>query len=482
MKQQDFLLPAYNLIDEPELVFHPERENDKSAHPLKGLVNFGPYSRSLINNVVDPIRVASIFPHGQKQNILKILSELESHQTPKERKIYLIDFPGFSRVFGLRVVAANVPSHIELSQSLNDEMLNSERPHVVLAEKLNQAINALQKQRADFDVLLIYLPESWSNCFVVAGDEDFDLHDYLKAITATLGIPSQILRESKVLTYNCRASVMWRLGIALYTKAGGVPWKIASAPLDTAYIGLSYAVKKDIDQKTHFITCCSQVFDSDGAGLEFLTYDTDGYYVERDNPYLNHSEMRRLMTRSLALYQKRHNGRPPRKVVIHKSTEFKKSEIDGCFDAWKSSDGLELIQVQDEVSWLGILVNPPDYSKGEKKGKPNGYPCVRGSSLQLGGDEILLWTQGNAPSAVDGKNYFKEGKGIPMPLLLKRFAGHGTWDESCKSVLGLSKMNWNNDSLYDRLPVTMAFAKVLAQTIKHMPTPRPGPYEFRFFI
>ena len=125
-------------------------------------------------------------------------------------------------------------------------------------------------------------------------------------------------------------------------------------------------------------------------------------------------------------------------------------------------------------------MNAPN--KGEKKGKPNGYPCIRGSSLQLSGRELLFWTQGNAPAAVGGKNFYKEGKGIPAPILLRRFAGHGSWDDSCRSILGLTKMNWNNDSLYDRLPVTMAFAKVLAQTIKRMPTLRSGPYEFRFFI
>ncbi len=480
MKQQEFLMPAYNILEESDLVFHPERKTDKSKHPLKGLVDFGPYSRSLINQVVDPIRVATIFPFGQQKTVTNILSELQNRHLPKERRNYLIEFPGFSRVFGLRIVQAASSCNIELPKSLSSEILDIEKPHILLVEKINQAISVLQAQRTEFDILTIYLPEEWNKCFVVP-NEDFDLHDYIKAITATLGIPSQVLRESKILAYSCRASVMWRLGIALYAKAGGVPWKIADTPPDTAYIGLSYALKRDVDQKTsHFITCCSQVFDSDGAGLEFLTYDTDGYYVERENPYLNHSEMRRLMARSLNLYQKRHAGRVPRKVVIHKSTEFKESEIDGCFDAWKSSDGLELIQVQDDVSWFGLLINPP--VKGEVKGKPNGYPCVRGSSLQISGKETLLWTQGNAPSAVGGKDFFKEGKGIPMPLLLRRFSGHGTWDESCKSILGLTKMNWNNDSLYDRLPVTMAFAKILAQTIKRMPKLKSGPYEFRYFI
>jgi hypothetical protein len=43
-------------------------------------------------------------------------------------------------------------------------------------------------------------------------------------------------------------------------------------------------------------------------------------------------------------------------------------------------------------------------------------------------------------------------------------------------------MNWNNDSLYDRLPVTLRYASILAKTVKRMPTILPRPYEFRLFM
>jgi argonaute-like protein implicated in RNA metabolism and viral defense len=101
--------------------------------------------------------------------------------------------------------------------------------------------------------------------------------------------------------------------------------------------------------------------------------------------------------------------------------------------------------------------------------------------LQLGSRDVLLWTQGNVPMARE-KDFYKEGKGIPSPILLSRFAGHGSLDELCRDVLGLSKMNWNNYGLYDRLPVTMSYAKVLAQTVKRMPQLQSRPYQFRFLM
>ena len=76
----------------------------------------------------------------------------------------------------------------------------------------------------------------------------------------------------------------------------------------------------------------------------------------------------------------------------------------------------------------------------------------------------------------------KRERAFPPRSSQKSFAGHGAWDQACQDVLGLSRMNWNNDYLYDRLPVTMAYAQVLAQVIKRMPSVLPNPYQFRLFM
>jgi hypothetical protein len=110
----------------------------------------------------------------------------------------------------------------------------------VLAERLTQAIGSLETRRHEFDVLLILLPDRWSAGFWGGPDEDFDLHDYLKAITAARAIPMQIVQEGRALQYSCRCSVMWRLSIAMYTKAGGVPWKLADAPEPSSAMSTVY--------------------------------------------------------------------------------------------------------------------------------------------------------------------------------------------------------------------------------------------------
>ena len=65
---------------------------------------------------------------------------------------------------------------------------------------------------------------------------------------------------------------------------------------------------------------------------------------------------------------------------------------------------------------------------------------------------------------------------------LTQLGGHGTWDGPVQSILGLTKMNWNNDQLYDRMPITLQYASKLAATMKSMPIVSSRPYELRLFI
>jgi hypothetical protein len=471
-------LPAHGNLGEPLLLFHPDRLEDHSPHPLVGLTQYGPFSRSLINPVLDPIRLAVIAPHGEMERIRGFVAEFERQHQPRERKVYLPAFTGFRQIFGLRLLL-EPSAMLELSADLDDRLHSSSEPHQLLATELVRGLGQLQSQRNAFDIVLIYLPHRWHPAFEGPLGDDFDLHDHVKAVAAMRGIPTQLLLEDRALSYPCRASVMWRQSIALYVKAGGVPWKLASAPADTAYIGLSYSIRPQASAGRRFVVCCSQVFDSDGAGLEFLLYDTGEAVLERENPYLSRPEMRRVMARSLAVYQRRHAGRSPQRVMVHKTSEFKRDEVEGCFDALAAVKEVELVQIKQDVAWRAIKIEKPKLSG---KGLPSNYPVERGSFLPLGGREVLLWTQGNAPTAVGGKSYFKEGKGTPSPIELVRFAGHTGWEEVCRSILGLSKMDWNNDNLYDRLPVTIGYAQTLARVVKRMTQLGSRPYEFRFFM
>jgi len=463
-------------LPEPILSFHPDRDADRDVHPLRGLLRFGPHSAGL---VPDPIRVATIAPAGDGPKLYEFMKEINVAYEPRERKDYLPKWPGFNSVFGVRMRAAS-GCHLELEAALEREFDESPTPHVVLANRLVRAIQNLETRRSEFDVLFIYIPLRWSRGYTGGASDDFDLHDHLKAVTAARRLPIQLVREDKAIAYPDRASVMWRIGLALYAKAGGIPWKLAGTDPETAYIGISYAVRAQQSERPRFVTCCSQVFDAEGAGLEFVAYDAHEIEVQRDNPFLSRTEMFRVMTRSLDLYRRRHAGRSPRRVIVHKSTEFKDDEVDGCMEALHLCEAVDLIQVVEDVSWRGVRINAD--RDHPKKGKPGAFPVARGSVLGLGPRECLLWMHGDVQGIRDGGSYFQGARSTPRPVRLVRHAGHGPWDETSRAALALSKMNWNNDALYDPLPVTMGFAQVLARVVKRMSGLGHLPYQFRFFM
>ncbi len=273
---------------------------------------------------------------------------------------------------------------------------------------------------------------------------------------------------------------MWRIGLALYAKAGGVPWKLADTDPETAYIGISYAVRPSQSDRPRFVTCCSQVFDAQGSGMEFVAYDAHEVDVQRDNPFLSRTEMFRVMTRSLDLYRRRHAGRSPRRVMVHKTTEFKTEEVDGAMEALHLCEAVDLLQVIQEHGWRGVRV---EAASSHQKGEAAAYPVPRGTLIGLGPREALLWTHGDVHGIGHAKSsYFQGSRSTPRPLRLVRHAGHGTWDDTAQAVLALSKMNWNNDALYDPLPVTMSYAEVLARVVKRMRGLGSSPYQFRFFM
>src|SRR5581483_7446641 len=104
----------------------------------------------------------------------------------------------------------------------------SPTPHRVLAAALIDGLRQLLPVRNVFDVVVFYLPRRYRNLFALP-EENFHLHDYVKGFAATAGLTTQIITD-EALSYSCRASVAWRLSIALYAKAGGTPWALPAVP------------------------------------------------------------------------------------------------------------------------------------------------------------------------------------------------------------------------------------------------------------
>ncbi|KDR89831.1 nuclease PIN [Agrobacterium sp. TS43] len=474
-------LPPFTLLDEPLLSFSSSDDKQVDVHPLRGLLNFGPYSKGSFGGYTARVRIATVGPESAfKRRGELMTSLLQSHQ-PSDRSEYVPPYPGFESLFQVKLESAPRDAHIKWPDAI-DELPGDGNAQVRLFQAMDAALRRLDSVRNDFDVVLVHFPDTWT--FATRG-KFFDAHDALKALGAKYNIPTQVLND-RVFSFTHTASRSWRLATAIYVKAAGTPWKLAplkGVPDDTAYIGLAYALRGD-QRDAHYVTCCSQVFDMDGGGMQFVAFEARDPVADvaeaRRNPFLSRDDMRAVLARSLELYQGRNGGNLPKRLVIHKTTAFKQAEIEGAFDALAGVQEVECVEVSQASCWRGVWL--VQSGRTSPPSQPSGYPVPRGTVVIRSGNSALVWVAGNAPEVSSKGDYYQGKKSIPKPLQLIRHAGSGSLELTAHEALALTKMDWNNDALYDPVPVSIRYSQRLARTIANVPDLPGNVYPYRLFM
>jgi hypothetical protein len=203
-------LPSFTLLDEPDLTFTPG-DALRDVSPLRGLDTHGPYSSASFLLYTPQLRLATLGPAGGLERVGQLVKTLRDRHLPGDRKEYVPTYNGFEKVFGVPLVAASKDAHIRWPDDL--AALGPDGPPPArLMHAVRAGLTRLTHIRDQFDVALVHLPDAWEVAFRGTG---FDAHDSIKALGAGHGIPTQVIND-RAFAFNYKASLAWRMGIALY--------------------------------------------------------------------------------------------------------------------------------------------------------------------------------------------------------------------------------------------------------------------------
>jgi hypothetical protein len=496
-------------IEEPWLTFG---ERKRYVDPKKGLLAYGPCLYENRRAISSSIRLGVV---GSRETINLAQQWIERCQNEipakKENSLLFQSFPGFTKIFGCRLSVLNECIETVTSEEirqvlevgdfqqrvkeaanlfiakLSNFLGREPRPHVVicalpqeivdkcatktrgyvtarikLTEKEKEILKTIREHRKTGQTTLFPINED----DVERTSEASNLRRLIKAEAMQLDIPTQLVRprtfktDSEDSSLQDQATRAWNFSVAIYYKAEGYPWKLANMESGTCYVGISF-YKDPPDSRGDMKSSIAQVFTHTGEGLVLRGSRAIVDEVTRA-PHLTESGAYQLMTDVLGEYQKQMR-QLPRRLVVHKSSRYKPEELQGLEKA------AEKIKLKDFVA-----IETRGIRFMRKKGI---YPPIRGTVIQIGPSDYLLFTKGYS-------HYLETYPGlrVPTPIEVVEHFGDASLETICQEIFALTKMNWNSADFCIRSPITLEYASEVGKILVYVPEeviPRP---EYRFYM
>lgn len=469
---------------ETDLVFSTKNGNRRSCdtHPMRGLVNNNPFDANLHNLLNETINLGIICPTQDSDRLLKFLNmQNQEIQKNNPNDNYIIDFKGFYNTYG---ISLNIPAINSQNWETINNPTETEKRKIIheikgnICDKINK-LSTIGSQK----IVVIYIPKRWDNYLHYNdGIESFDLHDYIKAFCAEKGMTSQIIREKTITDNLLNCQINWWLSLSYFVKSFRTPWVINNADRNTAFAGIGYSIdnKKEND-KGHIILGCSHIYSSDGEGLKYkLSKINDKIQWINKKPHLSYDDAYEFGKNVLHLFYESMNE-VPKRVVIHKRTFFTDDEKRGILDSLldnRKIENVDLIEInfEDKIRYVSSKIK-------DGEAKIDGFSVSRGTCIQLGNYEALLYAHGIIPSVVNPNyNFYPGGRYIPKPLRIIKHHGNGSLEQIATEILGLTKMNWNSLNMYSQLPATISSSNEIARIGKLIENTEKIQYDYRYFI
>lgn len=460
------------LFDEPSLEFASDRLH---LCPKRGIALFGPRSLDMGKRHPETIRVGFV---GTGESIDAALGWLASCSEGVSGDDKNYRFPGFKADRGF---FSDLSFEDETVEKLTFRELEALGQPRTKRERFEQTIDLLsdklrllaQRDRPP-EYVVLALPKDLVKAHGKVdyfdkqdGEVHRDLRRAIKAVAMKHRLPTQILLQrtteaapnSKDVDH--RSKCAWNFFTGLYYKSGGVPWMPSGLRSGTCYVGISFHRVPGSKNSSYF-TGLAQAFDEQGNGLVLRGQDFVWDVSKHGNsPHLPAQLAEELVSLVLKRYRDELK-QSPRRVVIHKTTEYWPEERQGLQAALKGVDQFDLVAVRptEDVRLL----------------RDARYPILRGSYISLG-DMHLLYTTGY----ISALQAFPHGH-VPLPLKLTDHVGDSSVKNVLHELMVLTKMNWNSANFGGLLPITLRFSTLVGEIMKEVPRSVDPLPQFKYYM
>jgi len=418
-------------------------------------------------------------------------SEIEEKITYAQNKRLNPNFPGFNKdsVFKCELVNDDSNNKIileaKIKNILEDKEIKSFDKAIRIADLyINAYRELIEDSISKPNVCFIIIPEKVYDklsSIQYVNNHYFNLRRYLKAqlISIPNAIPVQIILEETILgkkkSMQDLTMQAWNFIVANYYKTSATPWTLTLKDKNTCFIGISFHKVLDSDAN-HMRSSIAQAFDYEGKGVIFIgkQFEWDSKLTNAPAPHLTHEYAQNLIKKVLLEYKKFHKNQMPSRVVIHKTTDFWNvginqdyAEVEGFKDGIREllGDNVEIDLVTLKTSNIKLLRTAGI------------YPPIRGTLLHLNKQNGILYTTGYIP-------YYETFPGVHFPkaIEVEIFEGESTLKKVCDEIMALTKMNFNNCSYYDSLPITIRFAQKVGEIMQYLDEGVTPPNKYYFYM
>lgn len=457
------------VIGEPELEFGG---GSRHIDPRFGIACYGPADLNA-SDAPRAIRIGLIGPADQLPGLRAWLERCRDPIPAKdERYPHLFPgFPGCDIDCGLHAILVFSDRN---TRALSDRDLRAITTAASPAQALATAVDVYAEEiiamaeENRVDVFLVARPAQLADTMAsspasgdhAAGEAHLlarfaNFHDMLKARLLHVRQPIQIIRRSTWdeatppptgRSRQDEASRAWNLHVAIYYKAGGIPWRLVRNPADltVCYVGVAFYRNGDDDVLD---TSVAQVFNALGDGV--IVRGGPARISREDlQPHLSQDDAHALLRAALDAYRREHRTLPAR-VVLHKTSSFTGTEADGFQGAADERD-LDAL----EMSWMTM-------SEGIRLFRAGQAPPLRGTLLTISEDELALYTKGS----IDFYSTYP-GMHVPRPIGIRPVRPVRSPRETASETLALTKMNWNQTRLDGLYPITIRAANQVKAVLR----------------